>query len=97
MKTYAQRITELHQEYTAQPFITTYSDIRKIEKALGLCEMETELELRNMRDMVVMMTDVLMNRADFEGDSHEAYRLMNNMQSITSVIDNQLSARGFRV
>ena len=97
MKTYSQRITELHKEYTARTFITTAEDAKKVRDILGLGEMETELELRNMRDMLVMMTNILMDRADFEDDRNEAFRLMNNMQSATAVIDGKLWEMGFEV
>lgn len=94
MKTYTQRIIELHNDYKADEFVTKMSDIRKIEKALGLCDMD-ELELRNIRDMVVMFYTIEMND---HRDDFEVWRQLNsNMTSITSVIDNMIWAKGFEI
>ena len=89
-KTYAQRITELDKNYKADAYCTDMKDIRKVEKALGLCDMETEMELRNMRDMVVLFYA-------FKMKSETVTQDMFNLQSITAVIDNQLHARGYAV
>lgn len=93
MTTYAQRIIRLNKEYTANDFFTTAEDMKKVEEALGLKPM-TELELRNIRDMYVLITSNGIDRADEKG---EIRRLMNNLQSVTAVIDNMLFMKGYEV
>ena len=93
MTTYAQRIIRLNKEYTANDFFTTAEDMKKVEEALGLKPM-TELELRNIRDMYVLITSNGIDRAD---EKEESRRLMNNLQSVTAVIDNMLFMKGYEV
>lgn len=93
MTTYAQRIIRLNKEYTANDFFTTAEDMKKVEEALGLKPM-TELELRNIRDMYVLITSNGIDRADEKGETR---RLMNNLQSVTAVIDNMLFMKGYEV
>ena len=93
MRTYAQRIIALNKEYTANDFFTTAEDMKKVEEALGLKPM-TELELRNIRDMYVLITSNGIDRAD---EREESRRLMNNLQSVTAVIDNMMWMKGYEV
>lgn len=93
MKTYAQRIIRLNKEYTANDFFTTAEDMEKVEEALGLKPM-TELELRNIRDMYVLITSNGIDRAD---EREESRRLMNNLQSVIAVIDNMMWMKGYEV
>lgn len=93
MTTYAQRIIRLNKEYTANDFFTTAEDMEKVEEALGLKPM-TELELRNIRDMYVLITSNGIDRAD---ERKESRRLMNNLQSVTAVIDNMMWMKGYEV
>lgn len=90
MKTYVQRLMELKDYAPENMFFTTGEEVARVRQALGLEEMHTELELRNMRDMTVLYYDSKIDRALEHDDKHGFNRLMNAMQSITAVIDDAL-------
>lgn len=89
MKTNYQMITELENDYTPkQKGVVTMAEIYKINKALCLDEMD-ELQLRNLRDFVVMY--FASQNKYFDGDAlGRDIIAMDKMSAITSVIDNKL-------
>ena len=100
MKTYAQRIREVYQ--TLEPKHRGYStgeEVKLVQNTLGLKFLKTELELRNMRDMVVMWFDIQLSsyNEDSNNDSKMIMKLMDKMSAITGVIDNELWNRGYGV
>ena len=97
MKTYAQRLMGLKDYSPESTIFTSGEEMERVREELGLAEMQTELELRNMRDMTVMFYDGKIDRALEHNDSHGYRKLMSAMQSITAVIDNELWNRGYSV
>lgn len=96
--TYIRRIMELADTYCPESRIfTSGEEARTVKDALGLDEMQTELELRNMRDMTVLYYDRMIDTALAEDDHEDFDRLMSAMQSITAVIDSVLWNRGYGV
>lgn len=94
MKTNFQMIRELDDFTPAQRGILKLKEVRAIQDALCIGEMD-ELALRNLRDFTVMYYGHKIDRAE---DNHkEMMRLMDVMSGITGVIDNRLWSIGAEV
>lgn len=97
MKTYFNRIRTLNSKF--QPAHRGWSSAEEIElikEILELDSMNTELELRNMRDMVVMLYDLKEKNVP-EDDYKTQFELMDKMSAIVGVIDRELWKRGYEV
>ena len=98
MKTYSRRLMELAKDYSpASTMFTTAEEAEQVRRTLGLKLLNSELELRNMRDMAVMYFGRLADRAMAEEKRDEFRKTWNTMQSVTAVIDDELWKRGYSV
>lgn len=95
MKTYARRLMELKDYTPENAYFTSGAEARRISETLGLKVMQTELELRNMRDMAVMFFSSESEMCRQDGLKDESIKAWKAMQSITAVIDGELIARGY--
>ena len=84
MKTYFQRIMEIKDYCPKNKGITTEEEIDMLDKHFGLSEMQ-EIDLRNLRDMVVLYFDRQMESASSQNRTIDT--MMQGLMSITAVID----------
>ena len=91
-KTFFQMILDV-QDYTPQnDMITSKEEVRMLTENFGLDQM-TELDLRNLRDMVVLFWSNRMREERYSNDmkfTDDYMKLSHAMQSITAVIDHFL-------
>lgn len=86
MRTYFKMIEEFADFSPANRGVTSFKEVRRVASHFGLDTM-TELELLNLRDMVVLVYDRWLD--DAMDDFPAQRKLMDAMQSVTSVIDYQ--------
>lgn len=84
MRTYYQMIRSLRGYNPAKRGFTSEAEFEMVDNHFGLSKM-TLLELMNLRDMVVFVYDRWLD--DAMDDFPVQRKLMDAMQSITSVID----------
>lgn len=97
MTTNFQMIKELDSKYTPEKRgVVRMKEIYLINEALCLDEMDI-LQLRNLRDFVVMYYDKQADKYEFEHDTTAMFVAMDKMSSITAVIDNKLVNMGAEV
>ena len=84
MKTYFQLIMEMNDYCPKSKGITSEEEIDMLDKHFGLSGMK-EIELRNLRDMVVLYFDRQMEHCS--DNAHQSDSLMQALMSITAVID----------
>ena len=97
MRTYAQRLMELAEQYTpANDFFTTKEEARQIKDTLELADLN-DFELQNMRDVAVMFFNSTASNARLNGEWDKYDKAWNTMQSVTAVIDSVKVNRGLAV
>ena len=100
MKTNYEMIYELNESFTPeQRHITTIKEINYINKTLELDDRDI-LDLRNLRDMVVMFLDNEYMRKFISAESGtdvSIINIMDKMSAITNVIDLKISNLGGEV
>ena len=84
MKTNFQMIREIKDYAPKSSMFTSKEEIEMLNQHFGLDKMSL-LELRNLRDMVVLVYDKWLD--DAMDEFPEQRKLMSAMQSITAVID----------
>jgi len=97
VRTYASKVIEL--ELTFEPKERDIIDAEEIDFVKSVLELDGmgELELRNMRDMVVLIMNKAVDEAIVTNDSAEAMALMDMQSAVVGVIDHELSSKGFEV
>ena len=93
MKTNFQNLRELDKQYTpAVRGMINPVEICTIKRVLEMRDM-TEIELRNLRDFVVMFYS---KNTDIE-DMDKMLNRMDKLSAITAVIDSELLDKGYEV
>lgn len=90
-------ISDLKSRYTpAQRGIVTAAEVEMIRETLEIGS-RNNIELQNVRDMLVMMYGRWADSQQQKDDASAAMELMDAMSAITHVIDMEKSKRGLPV
>lgn len=96
-KTDYHMISELKTKYTpAQRGVVSTSEIALIRDTLEISS-RNNIELQNIRDMVVMLYGRWTDSGQQKGDVPAAMQLMDAMSAITHIIDQEKLERGLPV
>ena len=96
VRTYANRVLGLKENFkTEHRSIINKNEIETVRKFLGLNELKTELELRNMRDMVVLIYNQDIDDAIVRNDSKVARDIADLLSAVVAVIDKELYIKGY--
>ena len=96
-KTDFQEIAALQASYEPKHRgVVTEDEAKKIKDILEL-ENRSEIELHNVRDMVVMLYDQRVDSAREAGDMVEFDKLRDAMSAIVSIIDGEMFDKGIEV
>lgn len=70
-------------------------EVSYVRNVIKFENFKTELDLRNLRDMVVMYFSLKEEREELK--AHQIFDLMDTMSAIVGVIDGELYNRGYEV
>lgn len=77
-------------------FTVSQESFEKIRELLGLADLDTEVELRAVRNAVVRRMNSIMDEIG-EDNFKDMWALQTQISGITAVIDNELWTKGFPV